>query len=286
MVDWSQTWTWMDGKWFEGNAPIWGPRTHSFWLGSSVFDGARFFEGVTPDLDKHCERVNRSATAMGLKPTLAAKEIEALAREGCGKFKGDVALYIRPTYWAEEGGFMGVPPMADSTRFCLTIYESAMPEPTGFTAASTGFRRPLPETAVLEAKAGCLYPNNGRAILEAKAKGYDNAVICDMLGNVAEFATANIFIVKDGVALTPVANGTFLAGITRARVLGLLGKDGIAAREAVLKLKDIETADEVFAVGNYSKVMPVTRFDGIDKPIGPVAQRARKLYWDFAHGRL
>ena len=64
MADWSQTWTWIDGKWHEGNPSVIGPRTHAFWLGSSVFDGARAFEGVMPDLDLHLERVNASATAL------------------------------------------------------------------------------------------------------------------------------------------------------------------------------------------------------------------------------
>ena len=76
------------------------------------------------------------------------------------------------------------------------------------------------------AKAGCLYPNNGRAILEAKMRGFDNALVLDMLGNVAETGTSNIFLVKDGHVLTPAPNGTFLSGITRARTITLLAGDG------------------------------------------------------------
>ena len=71
MTVWSQTTTFLDGQWLEGNPPIVGPRTHAFWLGSSVFDGARAFDGVAPDLDRHCQRVNRSASAMGLAPTMS-----------------------------------------------------------------------------------------------------------------------------------------------------------------------------------------------------------------------
>ena len=100
---WSQTWTWYDGRWIEGNPPILGPRSHAFWLGSSVFDGARAFEGVTPDLDLHCARVNQSALALGLKPTKKPEEILALAKEGVKKFGVNPELYIRPMYWAEEG---------------------------------------------------------------------------------------------------------------------------------------------------------------------------------------
>jgi branched-chain amino acid aminotransferase len=69
MANWSETWAWLDGDWHEGNVLVSGPKTHAFWLGSSVFDGVRAFEGVTPDLDRHCERLNASARALGLKPT-------------------------------------------------------------------------------------------------------------------------------------------------------------------------------------------------------------------------
>jgi hypothetical protein len=98
--------TFLDGEWFEGNKPILGPRTHAFWLGSSVFDGARAFEGVTPDLDRHCARVNRSAKTMWLKPTMSDEAIVELAREGVKKF-APAPLYIRPMYWAERNGRLG-----------------------------------------------------------------------------------------------------------------------------------------------------------------------------------
>jgi branched-chain amino acid aminotransferase len=283
MSEKSPTWTWVDGRWHEGNVPLWGPRTHAFWLGSTVFDGARLFEGVAPDLDLHCARVNRSAEAMGLAPTMAPGEIEEIARDGFRRFAPGTALYVRPTYWAEEGGYMAVPPLPESTRFCLTLYETAMPEPTGFSATTSRFRRPLPDTAPLDAKAGCLYPNSARAIMEAKAAGFDNAVVRDVIGNVAEFATANIFIVRDGVVMTPAPNGTFLSGITRARVAALLREDGYTVAETVLGLDDLRQADEIFSSGNYSKVMPVTRFEDRNLQPGPVAKRARDLYWAFAH---
>jgi branched-chain amino acid aminotransferase len=78
----SLTWTFVDGHWHEGNPPLIGPRSHAFWLGSTVFDGARWFDGVAPDLDLHCARVNRSAQTMGMRPGMAAETIEHLVREG------------------------------------------------------------------------------------------------------------------------------------------------------------------------------------------------------------
>ena len=102
-MTWSKTWTYFDGSWHEGNPPILGPSSHAFWLGSSVFDGARYYEGVAPDLDLHFARVNRSAVAMHLKALVSVEEWVKLAWEGIAKFDKDTALYIRPMYWPETG---------------------------------------------------------------------------------------------------------------------------------------------------------------------------------------
>ncbi len=80
--EWSKTWTFFNAAWHEGNIPIMGVRTHAAWLGTSVFDGARAFEGVTPDLDLHCTRVNRSAIAMGLRPLVSVENWLELTDEG------------------------------------------------------------------------------------------------------------------------------------------------------------------------------------------------------------
>lgn len=285
MSDWSQTFTFLDGEWFEGNRPILGPRSHAFWLASSVFDGARAFDGVTPDLDKHCARLNRSARTMWLKPTMSEEAIEALAHEGVKKFKPGAHLYIRPMYWAEHNGPGSVPPDPESTRFCLTIYEAPLPDLTGVAITRSQYAKPLAVTMPIDAKAGCLYPNNARALMEARARGFDNCLLADMLGNVAELATANVFMARDGVVMTPSANGSFLNGVTRQRVLALMRANGVEAREATLSFADFDAADEIFVVGNYGKVVPVNRIESRDLQPGPAFRRARELYWDFAHSR-
>jgi branched-chain amino acid aminotransferase len=278
----TKTWTYVDGEWLEGNPPLIGPVSHAMWLGSTVFDGARWFDGVAPDLDLHCARVNRSADALGMRATMEAGEIEALAREGLKKFDGKTAVYIKPMYWAEHGGYMSVPADPDSTRFCLCLFESPMIASSGFSVTVSPFRRPTYETAPTNAKAGCLYPNNARMLVEARSKGFGNALVADVMGNVAETATANVFMVKDGVVFTPIANGTFLAGITRARHMSNLRADGIEVHETVLSFEDFHAADEVFLTGNMSKVTPVTAFDDTTYPVGPITERARTLYWDWA----
>lgn len=270
------------GEWIEGNPAIVGPMTHALWLASCVFDGARAFEGVAPDLDLHCARVIRSAEAMGLAPMLTAGEIEELCWEGIRRFPADTALYIRPMFYADTGFVMADP---DSTQFVLSIYEAPMPSAAGFTACLSSRRRPAPATAPTDAKAACLYPNAGLALKEARERGFDNAILLDPIGNVAEFATANLFIAKDGVVSTPVPNGTFLNGITRQRVIGLLRDDGVDVQERTLTWAEVMAADEVFSTGNWSKVVPVTRVEDRHLQPGPFGQRARGLYWEFAHRR-
>jgi branched-chain amino acid aminotransferase len=280
---WSKTWTFFEEDWHEGNVPIMGPRTHAAWLCSVVFDGARAFEGVTPDLDLHCARVNDSAKKLFLKPTVSVEKWMKLTREGLSRFDKDASLYIRPMYWAEKDGPWIQAHDPESTRWCLSIYETPMRKPTGFSITLSPFRRPTLDTMPVDSKAGCLYPNNARALFEAHARQFDNAVVCDMLGNVAELATSNIFMAKEGVVFTPAPNGTFLAGITRQRVMALLRENSVTVIEKTLTYHDFQAADEIFSTGNYSKVVPVIRIDDRSLKPGPMYTKARDLYWAFAH---
>jgi branched-chain amino acid aminotransferase len=285
MANLSETWTWLDDDWHEGNLLVAGPRTHAFWLCSSVFDGARAFEGVTPDLDRHCERLNASARALGLKPTQSVETILGLVENGLKKFRSEEAVYIRPMYWAEDGGVGGssVPPNPETTRFLLCLYVAAMNPPKGFSITLSPFRRPSMETMPTNAKAGCLYPNNARCVMEAKSRGFDNALVLDLLGNVAEAGTSNLFMVKDGVVKTPAPNGTFLAGITRRRTIELLRAAGVQVEETTLKVADFMDADEIFSTGNNSKVVAINRIESRQLQPGPMMLKARELYWDWAH---
>jgi len=285
MADWSQTWTFFDGQWHDGNVPLWGARTHAIWLGSSVFDGARVFENVAPDLDLHCARVNASAKAMALNAGVSADAWIGLVHDGMKKFAPGTTLYVRPMYWAERAGPLALPPDPESTRFALTLYEAPMRAPDGFSITLSPYRRPTPDSAPLDAKAGCLYPNNARAMLEAKSRGFGNCVVCDAVGNVAELANSNLFMAKDGIVYTPIANGTFLAGITRRRVIGLLRDAGTPVVETVLRYSDLQNADELFSTGNASKVLPITKVDDRSLQPGPIYRKARELYWQFAHSK-
>ncbi|MEL6477757.1 MAG: branched-chain amino acid aminotransferase [Pseudomonadota bacterium] len=275
--------TWFEGAWHQGNPLVLRAADHGLWLGTPVFDGARAFEGAVPDLLPHCQRVNHSAEALGMTPTMTPEEIVALTREGLTRFPSNAPVYIRPMYWSTEGTAGVLSPDPTSTVFCLCLEDLPLAAPdTTQSMTRTRFIRPTLDCALTNAKAACLYPNNARMLREAHASGFNNALVADPLGNVAETATANVFMAKDGEVFTPIPNGTFLNGITRQRVIGLLRADGVAVHETTLSFADFEAADEVFMSGNIAKVTPVTRFDDVAYAHGPLAKRARSLYWDWA----
>ncbi|SMX31212.1 branched-chain amino acid aminotransferase [Actibacterium lipolyticum] len=276
--------TYFNGAWHKGDLPVMNAADHGSWLGTTVFDGARYFEGIAPDLLAHCTRVNRSAEALMITPTVSPEDMVDIVWAGLKAYSSAAAVYIRPMYWALDGGDLGIVPKPNSTGFAICLEEIAMAPPSvSTTLTTTRFRRPVLEDAVVNAKAGCLYPNNARMLAEARAKGFGNALVADALGNVAESATANVFMVKDGEVFTPVPNGTFLSGITRARHIDNLAADGLRVHETVLTFDDFHQADEVFLSGNMMKVTPVTEFDGTHYQVGAMTRRVRDLYWDWAH---
>jgi branched-chain amino acid aminotransferase len=275
--------TFFDGTWHEGDVPVMRAADHGAWQGTTVFDGARYVDGLAPDLMAHCTRVVASARALMLHPAQSPQEIFDAVWEGLRLYPKDTAVYIRPMFWGIAGGPLGILPGDADAGFCIALEEMPMADPEAHVRlATTRFHRPVMSDNVCNAKAGCLYPNNARMLAEARSKGYDNALVADALGNVAETASANIFMVRDGTVFTPVPNGTFLAGITRGRHIANLRADGVEVVETVLSFDDFRQADEVFMTGNLNKVTQVAEFDGTRYPHDRVAKRARALYWDWA----
>ncbi|MCX7561071.1 branched-chain amino acid aminotransferase [Sulfitobacter sp. F26204] len=279
--------TFYDGTWHDGDRPVINAADHGAWLGTTVFDGARLFDGMSPDLEKHCARVNRSAAALMITPSVDTDDMVAIIREGLASYAKTQPVYIRPMYWALEGDELGIVPRAGATGFAISLEEIPMAPPEAATTLTrTRFRRPVLEDNVVNAKAGCLYPNNARMMAEARSKGFGNALVADAVGNVAESASANVFMVKDGEVFTPVPNGTFLAGITRERHMINMRADGMKVHETVLSFDDFHDADEVFLSGNMMKVTPVAAFDDTIYETGananPVTRRVREMYWDWA----
>ncbi|MGI9494214.1 MAG: branched-chain amino acid aminotransferase [Geminicoccaceae bacterium] len=271
---------WHDGRWYDNEQPkLLGPLDHGMGMASVVFDGARGFDGLAPDLDRHCQRVVQSAERMLLRPAKTAVEIEAHCREALARLPNDMVTYIRPMFYALEGFVL---PVSESTEFTLTVFQLPWPNQDGMRCCFSSYRRPARDMAPTDAKASCVYPNMQRALREANQRGFDNGITMDPSGNVAELCTANLWIAKDGIAMTPAANGTFLSGITRQRVAELLREDGIEVVETCLTRRDILEADEVFSTGNYGKVIAITQVEDKTFETGPITKRANDLYFDFA----
>ena len=269
---------WHAGVWSDTPPKLVGPMDLGFWSATSVFDGARSVGGCAPDLDRHCQRAVNSARAMMLEPNKTAEEIRALAIEGIRRMPRAAELYIRPMFWASRGLIM---PEPGGTDFALAIFEAPLPPEIAGSACLSTFRRSAPDQAPTDAKAGCLYPNAQRAEAEALKRGFDFAVMLGPDGTVSEYAHANIWLAKDGVAITPAPNGTFLNGITRQRIIGLLRNGGTEVVERTVQPEELMQADEIFVTGNYGKVQALTRYEDRELQPGPVFRRARAYYWEF-----
>ncbi len=280
----NDVWTWFKGDWTQANLPILGSADHATWQGTLVFDGARLMNGYAPDLTLHCERVVRSATAMGLASPYSAIEIRGIIQNGIRNFRKGVDLYLRPMMWSTEGSESFIDADPNSTEIAIVLEALPMSTPGPFALTVSPFKRPHKDTALTEAKAACLYPNNGRILLEARKRGFNNALSLDLDGHVAETASTNVFLVKNSVFYTPVPNGTFLNGITRQRVIKLLQEAGHEVVETSLKVEDFAAADEIFCTGNANKVQAVTRFESRDLPTDQ-GLMVRQLYWDYAESK-
>ncbi len=271
--------TYFNGQWSEGNTPLYGAMDNAVWLASSVFDGARSIAGKTPDLRPHLQRVIHSSISLGLVCPHSVDEMEKLCREGIAKFPLDADLYIRPLVFGTEGLLVALP---EKSAFALTLFDAPLPSMAGFSSCLSSLLRPDQRFAPTDAKASCLYANSTRAMRQAKERGFDNPVMLDAQGHVAEFATANLFIVTEsGEIATPVPNGCFLNGITRQRVIGLLASKGVTVQERSIKPHELMSAVEIFSTGNFGKVTPCVRYEDRTLAVGPIANLARELYMEF-----
>ena len=114
------------------------------------------------------------------------------------------------------------------------------------------------------------------------ALGFNNGVVLDAMGNVAETCSSNIFIARNGVVATPVPNGSFLAGITRNRTIALLRGAGVVVEERTIRPDELDAADEIFTTGNAGKVQAVVRYQDRDLQPGPLTRKAAELYMAYA----
>ena len=154
-------WFWHDGTWTDENPKLVGPADHALWMASTVFDGARAFGGLVPDLNLHCARAIRSAESMGLAPKLDAAKIEQLAREGVRKFAPGAELYIKPLFWATEGTVLAATEaLSIGAAPALIPVAAPVPSPTPSAGGMTSVkaRRPLFDHRTTDVLSGSVRP--------------------------------------------------------------------------------------------------------------------------------
>ncbi len=271
---------WFDGKlipWRDAKTHV---LTHGLHYASCVFEGERVYGGHVFKLREHSERLVHSARVMGFEIPCSVEEIDAATIKVVEAQEID-AGYVRPVAW-RGSEMMAVSAQHTTIHFAI----AAWPWPSYFTpeARLRGIRlktskwaRPAPNTAPTDCKAAGLYMICTLSKHEAEAAGYDDALMLDYRGRVAEATGANFFMVENGELHTPVPD-CFLDGITRRTVIELARKRGIKVVERVIMPEELAAADEVFLTGTAVEVTPVGGIDHHGFKVGPVT---RQMLEDF-----
>jgi len=257
-----------------------------FLYGDSIYEVFRTYQGRLFAVNEHFDRLERSAAAIGLRLP-AGREAILKEIEKTVQAAGTAESYVRLVI-TRGGGDIGLDPaLADRPRMIILVKELTL-DPKwksgqGITLKVVNVRRNYKNALSPAIKSGN-YLNNVLAIAEAKAAGADDAIMLDFEEKVTESTTSNVFLVKNGVLLTPPLEVGILEGITRKILLRLAGENGIDVSEKDLWLRDLESADEMFLCGTIKEVLPVSALDG--KPIGsgrpgPLTMRMSSLFDEF-----
>jgi branched-chain amino acid aminotransferase len=280
-------WIWLDGRlvpWREAQLHV---LSHALHYASSVFEGERAYGGAIFKLTEHSERLRRSAARLGFQLPWTVAEIDAACRAVVEANKLDSA-YLRPIAWRGSAE-MGVSARLDDVHLAVTAWhwgayfgeESAA---RGVRLDLAQWRRPAPDTAPTDATASGLYMIATLAKNAAEAKGYDDALMLDWRGQVAEATGANVFFVKDGALHTPPPE-CFLDGITRLTIIDLARAHGIAVHERAILPGELADFDEMFLTGSAVEVMPVAEAGPWRFRLGPIARQLRADYLDLVNER-
>lgn len=250
---------WMDGAfvpWRDAKVHV---LTHALHYGSSVFEGERAYGGEIFACEAHTDRLFASAQALGFQIPFSKDEISAAKKEALAR-TGLADAYIRPVAW-RGSEMMGVSAQKNTIHVAIAVWAwPAYFDPAlrakGIRLTIADWRRPDPRTAPYTAKAAGLYMICTLSKHAAEAAGYQDALMYDYRGHVAEATGANVFFVKDGALHTPVPD-CFLDGITRRTVIGLAKARGIAVHERTIMPEELGTFEECFLTGTAAEVTPV-----------------------------
>lgn len=271
--------------WFDGELIPWRDArvhvlTHAMHYGSSVFEGQRAYNGTIFRLSDHSQRLIDSARMLGFELPWAREEIDAACKETM-KANNLTDCYMRPVAWrgAEQIGIA-----AQRTKPHLAIacwewgaYFGEDKIESGLRLDIASYRRPAPYTAPVKAKAAGLYMICTVSKHQADDRGYDDALMLDWRGQVAEATGANIFFLRDSVVHTPTPD-CFLDGITRRTVIGLLRDKGVEVIERAIWPEELSQFEQCFLTGSAAEVTPVREIGPWTFEVGPFVHDIRQAY--------
>ena len=270
-----------DGQiWYDGQMGLWRDAnvhvlTHGLHYASCVFEGERSYNGRIFKLREHTDRLLKSARILGFDIPYSADQIDAACNEVC-KVNDIVDGYIRPISW-RGSEMMGVSAQENTIHLAIAAwpwpsYFSPEARMKGIRLKTSEWRRPAPETAPTDSKAAGLYMICTMSKHAAEAEGYDDALMLDWRGQVAEATGANIFLVfNDGKLHTPTPD-CFLNGITRQTVIGLAQAREIEVIERTIMPEELADATEVFLTGTAAEVTPVGEIDDNKFTVGDISR--------------
>jgi branched-chain amino acid aminotransferase len=280
---------WMDGALVDKSAATVSVYDHGLLYGDGVFEGMRVYHGKLFEADAHLRRLFESARAIRLAVPYSAQQLRA-ATDQTVAANGFTDCYVRLVV-TRGPGTLGLDPdkcprpctfiIADT----ISLYPQAMYD-QGMPVITASVMRNHPNTVPPRVKS-LNYLNNILAKMEATDAGVPEAVMLNHLGNVCECTADNIFLVKDGIVLTPPATEGALEGITRKVIMTLCQRHAVPFREAVIQRHDLYVADEMFLTGSGAEVIPVTQVDR--RPVGPgtpgpVTRRLIGLFREYVRG--
>ena len=294
MMTRTATTVWLDGTLIDNDQLHVHALTHALHYGSSVFEGIRAY--ATPHgpaifrLREHVDRLVAGAATYGMELPWNADELCAAIVQTV-RASGREEAYVRPLAF-----FAGETVRLDPGRECpvhvmvaVLPFEGLVPGGSGtplFRATVSPFMKTPSRSLPSTVKAGGHYTNSIRALADAHARGFDEALLLNEHGDVAEGSGENVFVVRDGVVITNDADADVLPGITRASVLALAREAGITTRVRPITTADIAACDEAFFTGTAAEVVPIVRVD--DRELGaegPLTERLRTIYADVVRGR-
>lgn len=271
--------------WLDGDMVPWRNAkihvlTHGLHYASSIFEGMRAYGGRIFKLTEHNERFAQSAHMLGFELPFATDELDAAARDVLVQL-GMSEGYIRPIAWR---GAEQLSISAHSTRIHVAIAAwewaplfSAEKKQAGIRLATSEWIKPAPNALPSRAKAACNYVTATMARHAAEASGFDDALMLDWRGRLAESTGANLFLVIDGAIHTPPAD-CFLDGITRRTVMEIAARLGAQAFERSMTPHALLQADEVFITSTALEIVPVSAVDELRFSTGPVTKAIMSAY--------